>query len=43
MRLTSDPDIETLELKSKYRAASVWLIALILPSAITILALIGGK
>lgn len=43
MRLTSDPDIEMLELKSKHLAASMWLIALILPSAITIPALIGGK
>lgn len=42
MRLTSDPDIEMAELKSRHLATSMWLIALILPSAITIPALVGG-
>lgn len=43
MRLTSNPDIEMLELKSKHLSTSMWLIALILPSIITIPALVGGK
>jgi hypothetical protein len=43
MRLTSDPDKEMLELKAKHLATSMWLIALILPSIVTIPALVGGK
>ena len=43
MRLTSDPDMEMLELKSKHLATSIWLITLITPFFITIPALVRGK